>query len=261
MRMQTYLSALFVVLIATLLAAMPMQIHAQEAYTEDDAIALAASHPIFAQGLALREGWTAAAYDTGNRYGIWHVTFWDADGEELGWADVSPSAGVVYSWEGYFDLADSQYDEVQAPIRAALATDARIVALIGDIEDYDIYVDYQGWDESWGVWIEDGPDSLWVELVSTNGEPMSVESLAVSQIYFPYVLSYEDWNSGIASQAIAIAFASADVADALRDATWRAEASDNEDGTWQVYFWMENGAYVEATVDITTGSLIRVSVP
>ncbi|MBI5961137.1 MAG: hypothetical protein HY866_20540, partial [Chloroflexi bacterium] len=92
--------AVLVVLSLGLTSALSLS-HAQPGYTPQEAIDLAAAHAAFVDGLAARPGWTAAAYDSKNSYGIWHVQFWDTDGEDLGWADLSLERSKVYSWDVY----------------------------------------------------------------------------------------------------------------------------------------------------------------
>ena len=78
------------------------------AQSPQDAINLAAAHSSFANGLADRPGWTAVAYDTKNLYGIWRVQFYDAEGNDLGWSDISLEKQKVYAWETNFDITESE---------------------------------------------------------------------------------------------------------------------------------------------------------
>jgi hypothetical protein len=234
---------------------------AQEGYTPQDAIALAAAHPAFADGLAARSDWTAAAYDTQNPYGIWRVQFWNADGEDLGWADVSLERGQVYSWESYLGLTDDQYAPAEEVIRAFLVNSPEVMELVGSLDEVGIYVDYDPWGQHWGAYIDLWPNSLYVTLASRSDNPFSLDDLQVVQIYFPDVLSYDEWYSGQESKAIAAAFAQPEIAAAVRHYTgWTAAGERGNDGVWVVNFALGEQPLASATVLIETQQVLDFSV-
>ncbi len=225
--------------------------HAQDGYTAQDAINLAAAHPAFAAGLAARPGWTAAAYNSENKYGIWHVQFWDAGGEDLGWADLSLERGKVYSWEAHLDLTDAETAPAETAIRAFLASSADIMDLVGSLDGVNIYVDYDYWNEHWTAYIDLGPDSLYVTLRSGTGQPSSLDDLRLDRIYFSDLPSYEEWFSSHEAQAISIAFQQPEISTALRSANgWTAAGVIGENGAWQVTFSLDGTTLATATVTL-----------
>jgi hypothetical protein len=237
-----------VVVIGTLIAA------AQDEYTEVDAIALAASSPAFADALAEREGWTAAAYNTHNRYGVWRVQFWDQYGEDMGFIDVSPMLEQVFFSETYYGATESQRERGQEVVREFVENSPELWALIDDPSQYDIYIDYEGWLDAWGVYIDLGSDSIYVAVQFEGIIPSALDNPRILAMGFPNVGSYDDWYASTEDQAIGIAFQEAEIAAAVRGSdTWYAEAIpiDGENGDlWTVGFYRDDQLVATATVDV-----------
>lgn len=248
-----------VVLTVALTLTFPV-LHAQQDYTSQDAIDLAAAHPAFAKGLEARPGWTGAAYNSRNAYGIWHVQFWDADGEELGWADLSLEHGKVYSWEADYGPTEAQAAEAEAVIRAFLSSNAEIAELVGSLDDVPIYVDYESWRQHWAAYIDLGPDALEVTLRSTTGPPFSLENLQLDQIYFMDMLSYEEWYSTQEARAISLAFQEPEISAALRNYNgWTASSTLDEEGVWHLTFSSGEETLATAEVRVESGQVLQVS--
>lgn len=225
--------------------------HAQGGSTPQAAIDLAAAHPAFATGLAVRPGWTASAYDSQNKYGIWHVQFWDASGEDLGWADLSLERGKVYSWETHFNLTDEQAASAETAIRAFLVSSPDVMELAGSLDDVSIYVDYDQWTGRWNAYIDLGPDFFSVSLRSATGQPSSLEDLQIDRIYFSNMPSYEEWFSAHEAQAISIAFQQPEISAALRNANgWTAAGEIGEDGMWHITFTLNDTTLATAAVTL-----------
>ncbi|MBI5958759.1 MAG: hypothetical protein HY866_08490 [Chloroflexi bacterium] len=232
--------------------------HAQSGYTPQDAIDLAAAHAAFVDGLAARPGWTAAAYDSKNSYGIWHVQFWDTDGEDLGWADLSLERSKVYSWEVYMGLTEEQSSSTEETIRAFLLNSPDVVDLVENLGDADLYVDYDYWNERWGAYIELGPDSLYVTLRSTSGRSLSLENLQLDRIYFSELPSYDEWFSAQEAQAISIAFQQPEINAALRDYSgWAATGEPDENGVWHLTFTLGEQTLATAAVMVETQQVLE----
>lgn len=235
--------------------------HAQEGYTAQDAIDLAAAHPAFAGGLAARPGWTAAAYDSQNKYGIWHVEFWDASGKALGWADLSLARGKVYSWESRMELMDEQVPPAETAIRAFLSSNTNVLALVGSLGDTNVYVDYDIWNEWWTAYIDLGPDSLYITIRSTSGVPSSLEDLQLDRINFPNLPSYDEWYKAHEAQAIIIAFQQPEITAALRSITgWKASGALGEDGLWRITFVLDTKTLATATVTLDPQQVLEFEI-
>jgi hypothetical protein len=250
---------IFILLIAALFAAVGT--HAQETFTEKDAIELAAGSEIFAAGLEQNPGWSAAAYDTQNAYGIWRVQFWYSNGEDLGWADVSPERGRVYSWEAYFGATDAQENAAEPVLRDFIANNEQFIDLLEDPSQYDMYIDYDGYNHYWGVYIDVGADSIWTPIQFEGKTPDSLENPQMLGLYFSGVLSYAEWQESNKAIAIATAFQNADVADALAEVDeWTTSVEHNDDGMWTVYFLDGDDVLAHVQVDIAADSVIDYTI-
>ncbi|MBZ0286535.1 MAG: hypothetical protein K8I30_02895, partial [Anaerolineae bacterium] len=230
---------------------------AQGVFNPDDAIALAAAHPDFAD-LVARAGWTAAAYDSHNSYGIWRVQFWDENGEDAGWLDINPALARIYSWEVYYDSTPVQDAAALEVIEPFVRSHPDVLALLpGIAQRHDLYVDYDGWGDYWGVWVDAGTDALWLTISFDGGLPSSLENPTLKGIYFPYMLSYAEWDQVSRSEAVAIAFQQPEIADAVRAyADWTSGVEPVSGETWTVSFYGGGQTIAQATVDLAQSLVI-----
>lgn len=248
--------------IALMLAALaPVQ--AQD-YSEQDVIDMVTSQEPFSYGLQTVPDWTAAAYDSGNVYGIWRVQFWDANGEDIGWANINPAQQRMYDYEGPFESTEEQRVAADPIVRKFIYNHPDVIGLIGDPEVYadDMWVGYNGWVEAWGVWLNRGDDSLYFIVQFKDKVPDALTDPELIEIGFPSVLSYGEWQEGMGTEATTIAFAEPDVAAALRDVTgWQSHAERQPDGLWQVIFTQDDTELVSALVNLETRELIEWNTP
>ncbi|MBC7872217.1 MAG: hypothetical protein H7Y09_15340 [Chitinophagaceae bacterium] len=253
------------VLAAAVFAPALSEVIAQDTYTSQDAIQVAAAHEAFADGLATHPGWTAAAYNTGNVYGIWHVQFWDENGEDMGWADVSPARERVYLYETHYGATTEQTSAAEAPIREFLSRNDEIQDLLGEItEDDYLYVEYDGYNRWWGVYIDRSIDSIYAVVQFEGKSPSALDDASLLFIGFNEVLSYEEWQTASQAEAIALAFAQPEIAAATRlhpDWTATAELVDPETGAiWIVNFATGDQPLAQATVDLPNETIIAYTV-
>lgn len=236
---------------------------AQETYSEQDAIQLASHHAMFAVGLSNNPDWTGAAYDTRNTYGIWHVEFWDASGNEIGWADVSPSRGRVYSYETYYDATGEQVLEAETAIRDFLSSDPEFTELVGEVSAYEaLYVDYDPYNRWWYAYFDRGVDSLNLVVHFEGETPASLDNPELIYIGFNNILSYDEWHSASQAQAIALAYTQPEIAEQMRDnPNWTAVGDATEDNAdlWTVWFTLGENTLAEATVDLLTREVVSYS--
>lgn len=229
---------------------------AQNGVTAEDAIALAAAHPAFAFALDARPGWTAAAFNPNTSHGVWRVQFWVNDGEDLGYADVIPERNRVYYFETYFGATESQRDAAYDVVREFVIYNDEVLALLPDAADRDIWIDYNGWNQSWGAYISAGADSLWVLVDFEGDDPTTFTNPQLDAIGFE-LPSYEEWYAQTEDAAIGIAYQASDVAAALREHdNWYASAAPAEDGVlWSVEFYADDALIARSLVDVQAGVL------
>lgn len=238
-----------------LISLLVMGVAAQDDWTEEDVIAIVVQQYPFESGLENVPNWSAAAYDTGSRYGIWRVQFWNDSGEEIGWADVNPDMGKVYVWEAYFGATESQKQAAYPTLREVIVNDPTVLELLESPEQYELYVDFQ-WDGTWGVYLANGLDSLWIVVDTDNRQPDALENPRVKQIYFAELMSYSEWYEAAKAQAITLAYQQEEVAAAVRGVSdWYANAEKIAPSTWRVVFMQGETALVEATVNLDDASV------
>jgi hypothetical protein len=227
-----------------------------------DAINLAANHPAFAKGLADRPNWSANAYETKNRYGLWRVEFYDEGGNSLGWADVSLEKARLFAWDAAIEVTESQYDEAKEKLLEFLRNDPTAQEMVGSVDDaYDHWVGYDSWRECWMVHIERGADSLDVTLRSRRSESRSLEDLYLEKVYAANIMSYGDWQNANGAQVVAVAFENPEIAAAVRGIDGWTTATERLDGdAWKVRFLSGETVIAEADVNIADGSLANINI-
>jgi len=233
---------------------------AQSVVSEQDAIDTALSNPIFASGLAQLEDWRVEAYDTGNAYHVWRVQFWDSEGEDLGWADVNPETRRIYSFEAHFGASEAQKDRAYDSLREFLNTSPDVLELVEDPSAHDIWVDYDGWNRWWGVYMDMGEESLFFAIRFEGPTPDDLINPQIVGVYFPNVLSYEEWQSMAQSAAVALAFRTQAVSDVLAGKTWTTEVEQADDGLWHITFLEGETALAEVILDSAMQTVVDYSV-
>lgn len=221
------------------------------------AIAIAARHPMFATGLAAYDGWTASAYGSQDRYGLWRVDFFAADGASLGWAQVGLDDERVFAWDSGFGIPDVSYEATQEALLDFLRYDSEFLAFAGDVDDNDwTWVGYDDSRDAWTVYLERGPESLVVTLRSANEWARSLDNLRVVEIEVPALVAVDEWRSMRGSAATALAFTDARIAAAVRGLEgWVSEAEQLGESVWLVRFRWEGRTVAEAEVDLVSASV------
>ncbi len=222
--------------ILVLLIIIPFAAAQDEDDGEAQAIAIAAAHPAFAGWLEITEGWNAAAYYAETAYEIWRVQFWDADWNEIGWADVNLERARVLSWDTSFVPSEDHLDQAYRALRAFLATSAEMLELMESPDQYEIYIDYNRDVDMWGAYLDRGYDSLYVYIDCEDD--VKFTNPRIDRLYFPNVASYSEWETSQKAAAVAAAFADTNVADTVSQAeNWWADAERQAGGRWQVTFY------------------------
>jgi hypothetical protein len=263
--MNTHKASLRIFTLASLLAILifATAIHAQDGgYTPDDAIAFVAALPEVAQGLESTEGWTAQAYYTMNRYGVWHVQFWNADGDEIVTADVNLEDGRVFTLDAYLYPSQSVLDAAQDTVFDFLRNQPEFQEMVENPWETVMYIDFNPWLDNgiWTVWIENGDDPLYAWIAADESSAFSTNNLELIRVGFADLMSWEDWQNANTASAAAIAFRQADIANRMRDLPgWQSHAepvNGGGDGIWWVGFYSDDWLAADATINLTTGEIL-----
>ena len=227
---------------------------------QDAAVTLAAAHPALKPLLEAHDGWSADAYRPETGYGVWRVQFYFPGGEELGWADVSPGQGRVYAWEASYELGGALQRRAERTLYPFVLRHPDVRALLGREEPLERWLWYDSWREGWFVHLERGAGSLEVSVRSRLPGPLRLEDLFVEKIYFPNVLSLEDFRNAQKDRAVALAFAAPEVAAALQDRPgWTSTGTKLAGGRWRVVFAQGGTEIARAVVDLEAARTLGVA--
>jgi hypothetical protein len=248
-----------ILLAAALLGAAALA-HAQT-YTEDDAIALALTLPECRDTIDHQEGWYALAYDSQNAYGIWRVEFYNSADEDMGYVHVSPRDGRVYDGRCLFRPSDAQIEAARPALADFLHNHEEILALIPYVAELDYYVDYDVWNDWWGVYIANEENSLYVVVRFAEATPLSLDEPELVGIYFPEVKPYAEWFEASSQRAIIVAFIDRRIGDRLANLTgWTTVVEHLSQQLWRIEFWLQSDWLATAVVDLNAQAVVEVSV-
>lgn len=229
-------------------------------YSEQDAINLALSVPEFAAALEGREDWYARAYYTGNRFGIWRVQFYDADGTDMGFADLNLEEQAVYVYECYYGAQDRHREAAQPVLEGYLRSHPQVLRWLEDVENaeqHPMYVDYDSYNDWWGVYIAAGAESLYVIVRFARPGVDVLEEPRLERIYFAEIKSFDEWFSAISQEAVVVAFADQRVGDALHRLTgWTTQPEYLGGSLWKIAFYSAGQWLGEATVDMSRRAVL-----
>lgn len=260
----------FVVIMAfvagSLFSSRQNSLEAQTNFTDEEVINMVASAPQFATALenveAYTGGWEAVTFNTKNAYGIWRVYFSSANGDDVGWADINPQNGKIYSWDVYIGATDEQKEVAMPILKDYLSNNPDILELLDNPAQYEMYVDYDGWNDYWGVYIGAAEYALWVTVQFDEGySPYNLENPQLTGVYFPDLPDYDQWLQDTQAKAVNIAFANADIGAALRGNTWTTQSERVEGDIWSIAFFVDENLVVTATVDLISETVIEVVTP
>ncbi len=259
-----------VLLFVCLLAARPAVAQGPDGGTGDEAIALAQSQPEIAEYLSRSGEWDAAAYFTGNRFGVWRVHFWDKQGNSLGYADLSLERSVVYSWQPADYLDEGLWAAGEAALWDFVRANEDVRAVL-DVYDVDYDEDpFDGWTEYhseanvWSAYIWQAGDFIEARVRFDSGSRQVFEDPVLVGIYFPTVLNIWEWTQAQEAQAISFAFSFPSVAEVLRGAEgWTAAGEPETLGSsvWRVTFSVTDVPALFARVDLAAQALLEVGIP
>lgn len=236
------------------------------AATQESAVAVASQHDAFASALMLRPGWQAAAYNSYNAYGIWRVQFWDAEGKDMGWADVNPALRRVYNWGVHYGATPQQIETAKPFLWEFLQNHEEIQSMVGDLNQYPADRFTYQYDFNfhwWVVYVPRGWDGIIAYIKFEGDSPSSFTNPQLVRIAFTGVMSYEEWYRVSRDEALTTAFTHQEIADLLREVDWTGDAtrvSLGDSATWLVNFDVDGKTMISATVNIEDGTVLNFAV-
>lgn len=248
-------------MIGALLSARANGLIAQDepTFTEQQVIDMVTTDSDIGPSLEGMGDWRAAAYNTRNAYGIWHVQFWDSEGEDRGWVEIQPENEIIYASDTHFPMSEARHNQAEPILREFVAQSDEVRALMPRPQDYDMYIDYNSWEDAWGVYIDDSADSLYVVVSFADDEFSDPQ---VQDIHFYEVLSFDDWLAAMQAEVSAVAFEQVEIAQAVRDVeNWHTQVERLDAGdTWVIEFMADGGVLARATVDTLRGEVLDYTI-
>lgn len=228
---------------------------------EDKAIAIASAHGEFADFLSQYEGWEAWAYFED---GVWIVEFGrEANGEEkwLGYAVLSIDTGEVYEAFAPKPLPTDVHTELQTKVLTLVENDAEMLARVGDISQWETWVEYDVYEQVWFVAFFKGLDA-WAAVVQVEfaEDSYDVLNISIADIVDPHRFEEQDAREYERNDAIALAYEADGIDEALSGHDdWDTLVSEQDDGVWAVQFVIENAELFYALVDVNQRQILETN--
>jgi hypothetical protein len=222
---------------------------------EQQVIDIAAAHPTIKDALDRFPNWSAEAYVEDEDANIWGVDFYEDQAQEewLAWAEVDMNSQAVTDYYAPAYLSPEEEARQQAAVEAVVLADAEMLALLGDPDDWDQYIEYDPWEGLWYVYFEKGLDAWAAEVEYTEAD-----NVDILRLFDPYQLTEEEAREAARNQAIEIAYEADGVWDALDGYDdWTAYVTLVEEPRWAVSFVSGDQELFYALVDVEAWEVIE----
>ncbi len=250
-------------LTATLLclALLSLAVFPAFAQSDDDqafVIEAAETSEIFADWLAQHEGYIVNAYGP-DEDNLWYVEFFNADESDwLGYASINGETGEIIDSFAPVPLAADEYQEWLPRVTTFVLNDPEVLARLNNTPDlWDMYADYNRWEQQWQVGFYRGLEAIQVNLWIDDAS----EEIYVDAIVDPNLLSEEEAIDNARDTAINIAYGLDSLWQTLDGVdNWTSYAEHQGGDTWSVSFLVEGEARFFALVDVETGAVLSSEV-
>lgn len=187
--------------------------------------------------------------------GIWYIEFYTADWEEwLGYANIQQDTGDIADSFFPLPLPQDVYQNQQQRLMPFVLADAEVRAwLDGNPDLWDVYPDWNRWDQRWEVHFSRGIRyvDVWVQVDADT------EEVTLTDIVDPNVLEAEAQVSEARNRAINLAYSAPGI-DAALDGhdDWYSYAENQRGSVWSVTFAADDRTLFFALIDIAAESIL-----
>ncbi len=235
-----------------LLTLVPLGMTLAQDADEQATIDFVSTHPEFADYLATYPDWThyAEVYD-GN---FWYVEFYSEQEDEwLGYAVVNMDTMEFTEFFVPKPLPPGEFAVMQPRVQEFVLNDGEVQALLDNPNFWDIWVDYNRWEQYWEVSFYRGIEA-WVVALYIEGDEIYID-----QIFDPNVLEEDDLLNSQRYEAIALAYEAdgIDIALANHD-NWTTYVSPQGENRWAVDFVVNGQMVFHALVNIDSWTVLQV---
>lgn len=228
-----------------------------EALSDEAALAvqLLGDVPEVADWLDSYPDWTGDAWLDGEDGVHYHVDLYSSAADEwLGWGYVNVADGVV---EDYFvprELSAEEFQVGRETVEAFVFGDQEVLALLGNVADWDFDTWYNRWEANWEVWFWYGLDEL---VVTVN---IWEDEAYLESIRNPAEFEAEQALENSKNQAIELAWQAEGIDQAVAGVdNWQTYVAQQGDTVWAVTFATEDRELFYALVDIESWTVLESS--
>jgi hypothetical protein len=253
--MNIYRKGIAVVLLALLALAGPLGIVsvAAQSYEEiqQTVIQVVAASPEFAEWLAGYPNFQGNAWQE-EEGDYWAVEFYNEAGDEwLGYAIVNAGTGEISETFIPKPLPVDVYQEQLQKVQTIVLDDPEVLARLGDPTLWDVYTDYNRWEQKWDMYFYRGIEAVLVRSSIVDAY------FSIDEIIDPNALSEDQALDEARNQAINLAY-SAEGLDAALDGhdDWRTYVEQQGGSRWSVTFTAGEEELFFALVDIDTNIVL-----
>lgn len=222
-------------------------------------IAFVADTEDFASWLETYDEWYGSAWGP-DENGIWYVEFHaEADDEWLGYANVDENTDEIVDSFIPRPLSAEDFQAQQPRVQALVLDDPEILALVGDPINWEIYTEFDRWEQHWGVYLSRGLEAYLIAVEFTDGDE---GDFTIQGIHPANELDAEEELQNARDRAVALAWQADGVGEAVDGYDdWDAFIEHQGRTRWSVMFVAGDAELFYALVDIGADEVLESYAP
>lgn len=226
---------------------------AQDEELRDQVIAVAAASEEFVEALANYETYDTWAEPLEEDPNTWFVEFYvESEDIFIGEALVDTTTWEIVESFVVEVLSEAELQAGEALVLNAIMSDSEVMAVVKDPSEWQIFVQYEGFDNMWSVVFINGLNE-WEALVGVFEGEAYIESFTQLEAMDAYE-EMEDERG----RAVMLAFEAEGVDAALEGIdNWGTFAQPQADGTWSVLFVTFDRALFFVMVDLANETILE----
>lgn len=248
--MKPYRKWITAALLALIALAGPLSLGtaAAQSYEEIQAalVQIVAASPEFAEWLAGYPNYWGQGWPHEEGSSTWYIEFYNEAGDEwLGYANIDATTGEILDLFIPKPLPADVYQQQLQKVQTIVLSDPEVLARLGDPLLWDIYTDFNRWEQKWEMYFYRGIEAVLVRSSITDAY------FSIDEILDPNALSEEQALDEARNQAVNIAYGAPGIDAALEGHDdWRTYVEQQGGSRWSVTFTADGRELFYALVDI-----------